>query len=107
MILCQKKSSSKNPNSFVIPRAVIALGKVIQFFSKDLATLFAAKLFSTPIKHSAPERELTMRNSAKNETLHLPVVKRMSIFMCMVIPKKRCSWFMVGRAVAPNFSDCR
>jgi len=74
--LSKKKNPSKNHNSFVIPRPVIALGKTIQFFSKDLATLFAAKLFSTPIKHTAPERELTMRNSAKNETLNLPQCKK-------------------------------
>lgn len=31
-----------------------------------------AKLFSTPIKFPAPDRELTMRNSAKNETIKVP-----------------------------------
>lgn len=34
-----------------------------------------AKLFSTPVKFSAPERELTMRNSAKKEMLHIPGCK--------------------------------
>lgn len=74
--MSKKKIPSKNHNSFVIPRPVITLGQTIQFFSKDLATLFAAKLFSTPLKHKAPERELTMRNSAKNEFLNLPQCKK-------------------------------
>ena len=74
--MSKKKETSKNHNSFVIPKPVIVLGKTIQFFSKDLATLFAAKLFSTPLKVTAPERELTMRNSAKNETLTLPICKK-------------------------------
>lgn len=74
--MSKKKTPSKNHNSFEIPRPVIALGKTIQFFSKDLATLYAAKLFSTPIKPAAPERELTMRNSAKCESLNLPICKK-------------------------------
>ena len=70
--MSKKKKPLKNHNSLVIPRPFIALGKVIQFFSKDLATRYVAKLFSTPVKVTTPDRELTMRNSAKNETLSLP-----------------------------------
>lgn len=65
------KSPSRNQNSFVPPRPVISFGKILQFFSKDLATLFVAKLFSTPVKFPAPDRELTMRNSAKKERLQI------------------------------------
>lgn len=71
----EKKSPSRNHNSFIIPRPLIVFGKILQFFSQDWATLFVAKLFSTPVKVSVPERELTMRNSAKKETLHLPGCK--------------------------------
>ena len=70
--MSKKKKPLKNHNSLVIPRPFIALGKVIQFFSKDLATRYVAKLFSTPVKVTTPDRELTMRNSAKNEVLRLP-----------------------------------
>ena len=72
--MSDKKSPSKNHNSFVIPRPLIAFGKILQFFSKDLATLFVAKLFSTPVKVKVPERELTMRNSAKKEILEIPEI---------------------------------
>lgn len=57
----------------MIPRPIIIFGKTLQFFSTDLATKFVAKLFSTPVTHKAPERELIMRNSAKKERLKLPV----------------------------------
>ncbi|UCE94078.1 MAG: alpha/beta hydrolase [Flavobacteriaceae bacterium] len=70
------KLPPRNHNSFVIPRYVIAFGKVLQFFSKDAATLFVAKLFSTPVKVKVPDRELTMRDSAKNESLYLPLCKK-------------------------------
>ncbi|WKK65052.1 alpha/beta hydrolase [Lutimonas zeaxanthinifaciens] len=71
-----KKMPSRNHNSFVIPRYVITFGKVLQFFSENAATLFVAKLFSTPVKVKVPDRELTMRNSAKNESLYLTVCKK-------------------------------
>ncbi len=51
------------------------MGRILQFFSKDLAALFAGKVFSTPIKIAAPNRELAMRNSAKKETIHIPGCK--------------------------------
>jgi pimeloyl-ACP methyl ester carboxylesterase len=70
-----KKPPSRNHNSFVIPRPLIIFGKILQFFSKDMATLYVAKLFSTPVKIAAPERELTMRNSAKKEILKIPGCK--------------------------------
>ncbi len=73
--LSEKKPPTKNRNSFIIPRPLIVFGKILQFFSKDLATLYLAKLFSTPVKFSAPERELTMRNSAKKEMLKIPGCK--------------------------------
>lgn len=69
--LDKKKTQVHNRNSFEIPRTIVGFGKTLQFISKDLATLFAAKLFSRPFKVKAPEREMMMRNSAKKETLKL------------------------------------
>ena len=73
--MSEKKPPSRNPNSFVIPRPLIIFGKILQFFSKDLTTTYVAKLFSTPVKIAAPERELTMRNSSKKETINIPECK--------------------------------
>lgn len=69
-LLAQKKS---NPNtSFEIPAQILRTGKVLQFLSKDAATKFAARVFATPMKFKAPERELMMRESAKKERIVLP-----------------------------------
>lgn len=62
----------KNPTSFVIPKGIIRLGKMLQYVSTDLATLFAARLFSSPLRFKAPERELMMRESSKKEKLSIP-----------------------------------
>lgn len=74
--LSERKSSPKNHNSLIIPRSIIVFGKMVQFLSKDLATLFVAKLFATPVKYPAPARELTMRNSAKKERIKIPGIDK-------------------------------
>ncbi len=72
--MVQQHNLTKNPTSFVIPKGIIRLGKVLQFFSKDLATLFAARLFSSPLRFKTPERELVMRESSKKEKLSIPSI---------------------------------
>jgi esterase/lipase len=58
-------------DSFKVPRYLLTLGKALQFVSTGAATNFVAKLFSTPVRFKAPERELVMRESAKKERLQL------------------------------------
>ena len=70
--MSEKKTPSRNHNSLVIPKPLIILGKILQFLSSRVATLYVVKLFSTPVKFAAPERELVMRNSAKKETIKIP-----------------------------------
>lgn len=69
-----KNNVKKNPNSFKIPRVIITFGKVLQFFSKDLATLFVSNILSSPRKFTIPERELVMRESSKKERLSIPSI---------------------------------
>lgn len=72
--LAQKKS---NPNSsFEVPAMILRVGKILQFLSKDAATNFVARLFATPMKFNAPEREQMMRESAKKERIFLPSAKK-------------------------------
>jgi len=72
--LVEQNNLTKNPTSFVIPKGVIRLGKLLQFISKDYATLFAARLFSSPLRFKVPERELMMRESSKKEKLSIPSI---------------------------------
>lgn len=58
------KKTSNHTQSLKIPRIILLTSKLISFISPKLITLFAAKLFTTPIKHKIPKRELEMdRNS--------------------------------------------
>ena len=72
--LAQKKSVPKT--TFEIPAVILLTGKILQFFSKQAATRFVARLFATPMKFEAPEREKMMRESAKKEKLFLPSAKK-------------------------------
>lgn len=53
-------NTQKQKQSLEVPKSIILTGKIIQFFSKDLATKFAQNLFITPIKFKAPKREKEM-----------------------------------------------
>lgn len=70
------KNKIKNKNSFKIPKFILVTGKVLQFISTDLATLFAAKIFATPLKFKVPERELMMRKSTKNKLLEIKSIQK-------------------------------
>ncbi|MCF6297204.1 MAG: alpha/beta hydrolase [Flavobacteriaceae bacterium] len=70
------QKSTKIINSFEIPKSILVSGKVLQFFSNNLATQFAAKIFSTPLKFKVPERELMMRESAKRKLIKIDAIKK-------------------------------
>ena len=50
-----KKSDIPN-QSLQIPKAITLTAKLLQAISPKLATLFAAKLFTTPLKYRIPKR---------------------------------------------------
>ena len=68
----KERSNSIPQNTFGIPESLIRRGKILQFFSKSLATSFVAKLFVKPTRHKTPEREEMMRESAKGEMVLIP-----------------------------------
>jgi len=72
--LTQKKSNQNN--SFEIPAIALWAGKTLQFFSKESATRYVARLFATPLKIQAPERELVMRQSSKKERLFVKKIDK-------------------------------
>jgi pimeloyl-ACP methyl ester carboxylesterase len=74
--LSGKKKPSKNQYSHKVPGNIVAIGKILQFISIELATGFAAKIFARPVKFKVPEREMMMRNSAKKERLRVPGIDR-------------------------------
>ena len=70
-----KKKSSSHP-SFQIPAVILLTGKLLQFLSKAAATRYVSKIFATPVRFEAPEREQMMRDSAKKERIFLPEAKK-------------------------------
>ena len=70
-----KKSGIPN-QSLQIPKIITLTAKLLQAFSPKLATLFAAKLFTTPLKLSIPKRELHMEQNSKQEKLWVPKINK-------------------------------
>lgn len=65
------------PNqSLQIPKAITRTAKLLQAISPKLATLFAARLFTTPLKHSIPKRELEMEQNSQQQKLWIPKINK-------------------------------
>jgi pimeloyl-ACP methyl ester carboxylesterase len=71
---------SKNINKVVpsqeIPKIIIRIAQILQVLSKRLTIRFAAKLFTTPIKHKMPKRELAMDQNSTQHILHVPAINK-------------------------------
>jgi pimeloyl-ACP methyl ester carboxylesterase len=59
-----------------IPRPILLASKFISLISSKLTILFAAKLFTTPIKHTVPKREYEMEEISTQKTLHIPTINK-------------------------------
>ncbi len=70
-----KKTQIKN-QSLQIPKPILLTAKLLQAISPKLATLFAAKLFTTPLKHKIPKREWEMVSQSKKERLWVPKIAK-------------------------------
>ncbi len=65
------------PNqSLQIPKIITVTAKFLQAISPKLATLFAAKLFTTPLKHKIPKREIPMYENSKQTKLFIPKINK-------------------------------
>jgi len=70
------KKSKKAAQSLKIPKFIIASAKFLALISPKLAVLFAARLFTTPMKHKIPKREVEMDTNSLQKTLHIPAIKK-------------------------------
>lgn len=59
-----------------VPKILILIGKILQFFSVKLTTLYLARLFTTPIKHKVPKRELEMDDNSLHKKILIPDVNK-------------------------------
>ncbi|MCV2484828.1 alpha/beta hydrolase [Flavobacterium sp. SH_e] len=66
-----------NPTkSLKIPKIIIISAKICEFISTKLVTKFAAKIFTTPIKHKVPKRELEMDRKSLQELISIPAIDK-------------------------------
>jgi len=66
-----------NPTkSLKIPRFIIISAKICAFISTELVTKFAAKIFTTPIKHKVPKRELEMDTKSEQKLIYVPAINK-------------------------------
>ncbi|MES2806365.1 MAG: alpha/beta hydrolase [Bacteroidota bacterium] len=74
------KKTSNHTQSLKIPRIILLTSKLISFISPKLITLFAAKLFTTPIKHKIPKRELEMDRNSIQKLIPVPAIDKEVVF---------------------------
>ncbi len=70
------KNISNKPKSTEIPKFIIKTGHFFEFISTKWATLYAAKLFTTPIKHKIPNREHEMDKNSTQNVLNVPAINK-------------------------------
>lgn len=70
------KKAPNHKQSLKIPKLILQVSKFITFISPKLATLFAAKIFSTPIKHKIPKRELEMDGKSIQKLIEIPAINK-------------------------------
>ncbi len=70
-----KKSKSDN-QSLQIPKPILITAKILQAISPKLATQFAAKLFTTPVKYKIPKRELHMLRQSVQQDILVPSINK-------------------------------
>ena len=70
------KNNFNKSKSTDIPKFIIKTGHFFEFISTKLATLYAAKLFTTPIKHKIPARELEMDKNSFQTVLNVPEINK-------------------------------
>lgn len=70
------KKSKKAVQSLKIPRIIVVAAKFLSFISPKIAVLFAARLFTTPIKHKIPKREFEMDANSLQKKVAIPAIDK-------------------------------
>lgn len=70
------KKASKHIKSMQIPKIIIISAKFIEFFSAKWVTVYAGKLFTSPIKYKIPKREIEMNQNSIQEIITIPYINR-------------------------------
>jgi len=70
------KKATNPTKSLKIPKIIIISAKICAFISTNLVTKFASKIFTTPIKHKVPKRELEMDAKSIQKLIYIPEIDK-------------------------------
>jgi pimeloyl-ACP methyl ester carboxylesterase len=70
------KNSTLKAQSLQIPKPILLIAKLLEVISPKLVTLFASKLFRTPLKHKIPKRELEMDKNTLQQKILIPSINK-------------------------------
>jgi pimeloyl-ACP methyl ester carboxylesterase len=70
------KKKQKQAQVIEIPKAILFTAKFLQAVSPSLTTKFAAKLYTTPIRHKLPKRELQMESESVQKSMVVPEIQK-------------------------------
>jgi pimeloyl-ACP methyl ester carboxylesterase len=70
------KNTSNHTKPLKIPKIIILSSKFIAFLSTKWVTIYASKLFTTPIKHKIPKREIEMDKKSIQQMIVVPAINR-------------------------------
>ncbi len=68
--------SNKNSDLLKIPKFILVTGSFLSFISTKLAILFCAKLFTSPLKHKIPKREIAMDLESIQKNIYIPAINK-------------------------------
>ncbi len=70
------KKATNPTKSLKIPKIIILSAKICALISTKLVTKFAARIFTTPIKHKVPKRELEMDAKSVQKLVYIPAIEK-------------------------------
>ena len=70
------KKKQKQSQVIEIPKPILYTAKFLQAISSSLTTKFAAKLFTTPIRHKLPKRELHMERESVQKSIEVSEIQK-------------------------------
>ena len=97
------KNTSNHTKPLKIPKIIILSSKFIAFLSTKWVTIYASKLFTTPIKHKIPKREIEMDKKSVQQMIVVPSINRKVNVYEYGKSSKKVFWFMDGQAEEPNY----
>ncbi|WP_298116889.1 alpha/beta hydrolase [Flavobacterium sp.] len=70
------KNKEIQAQTLKIPKVILITAKFLEVISTKLVVKFAAKLFTTPIKHKIPKREFLMDKESFQEMIFVPSINK-------------------------------